>query len=258
MNKEEFLKKIEKMKDECLNLKFEDNNYYSGNEVYTKASSDLIAWLGYLEDFIRRYYGENTVPYNNFYKIDLTKFNGYNRNAFYDTTNKILGLLKLCERIAPESFDIKDNKGLLNTIFDKFHDVVRQLRKRHESRKTIDVEDEFDVQDLLHAILKIHFDDIRPEEWTPSYAGSSSRMDFLLKNEKIVIEVKKTRSGLEDKNIGKQLIEDIAKYKVHPDCKTLICFIYDPDGRISNPNGIITDLNKNDADFQVEIIIKPK
>jgi hypothetical protein len=24
-------------------------------------------------------------------------------------------------------------------------------------------------QDLLHTILKLHFDDIRPEEWTPSY-----------------------------------------------------------------------------------------
>ena len=28
------------------------------------------------------------------------------------------------------------------------------------------------------------FDDIRPEEYTPSYAGGSSRIDFLLKDEK--------------------------------------------------------------------------
>jgi hypothetical protein len=82
-------------------------------------------------------------------------------------------------------------------------------------------------------------------------------MDFLLKEQKTVIEVKMTRVGLSDKELGKQLIEDKAKYQTHQDCKTLICFVYDPEGRIINPKGIENDLNqKNDA-FQVMIIIKP-
>ena len=59
-------------------------------------------------------------------------------------------------------------------------------------------------------------------------------MDFLLKKEKIVVEVKMTRRGLADKEVGDQLIVDIERYKKHPDCNTLICFIYDPDGRIMN------------------------
>ena len=48
---------------------------------------------------------------------------------------------------------------------------------------------------LLHNYTDfiLYFDDIRAEEWTPSYAGKCARVDFLLKNEKIVIEVKKTR-----------------------------------------------------------------
>jgi hypothetical protein len=37
---------------------------------------------------------------------------------------------------------------------------------------------------------------VRREEWTPSYAGGSAKADFLLKEEGIVIEVKKTRQGL--------------------------------------------------------------
>ena len=114
------------------------------------------------------------------------------------------------------------------------------------------------MQDLLHCLLKINFTDIRKEEWTPSYAGSASRMDFLLKKEKTVIEVKMTRKGLSDKELGKQLIEDKNKYKAHPDCNKLICFTYDPEGRISNPNGIQNDLNENDSEFKVEIIIKPE
>ncbi|MCM1235590.1 MAG: hypothetical protein NC489_36285, partial [Ruminococcus flavefaciens] len=132
----------------------------------------------------------------------------------------------------------------LNIIFSSFHKVVRQLRYRHSNRSALEIKDEYDVQDLLHALLKLYFDDIRPEEWTPSYAGSSSRVDFLLKNEKLVIEVKKTREGLEDKELGEQLIIDIDKYKAHPDCEKLVCFVYDPEERIHNPVGIMNDLNK--------------
>ena len=56
---------------------------------------------------------------------------------------------------------------------------------------------------------QLHFDDIRPEEWTPSYAGSSARMDFLLKKEQIVLEIKKTRKGLVAKEAGEQLIVEL-------------------------------------------------
>ncbi|MEI6002257.1 hypothetical protein H3V53_35580 [Paraburkholderia bengalensis] len=35
--------------------------------------------------------------------------------------------------------------------------------------------DEYDVQDLLHGVLHLEFDDIRPEEWCPSYAGTGTR-----------------------------------------------------------------------------------
>ena len=85
---------------------------------------------------------------------------------------------------------------VIKQICTRFHLVARQLRKRHDDRSTLDISDEYDVQDLLHSLLCLFFDDIRSEEGTPSYAGQSSRMDFLLKNESIVIEVKKTRQGL--------------------------------------------------------------
>ena len=95
------------------------------------------------------------------------------------------------------SFDVSsDTLGVLLTVFNKFHRVARQIMIRHNDRATIEISDEYDVQDLLHAILIIHFDDIRDEEWTPSYAGGSVQTEILLKNEKIVIEVKKTRYSL--------------------------------------------------------------
>lgn len=140
----------------------------------------------------------------------------------------------------------------------RFHLVARQLRDRYSDRPTLDIADEYDVQNLLHALLRLFFDDIRTEEWTPSYAGGASRMDFFLKQEKTVIEAKKTRSGLSARELGNQLIEDIARYKAHPDCRTLCCFIYDPDGRISNPHGLEHDLNRTEDGFTVRVIIAPQ
>mgnify|MGYP007011827064 CR=1 FL=1 len=134
--------------------------------------------------------------------------------------------------------------GKIKIIISRFHQVARQLRARYSDRPTIEIEDEYDVQDLFHGLLRLYFDDIRAEEYTPSYAGSASRVDFLLKKEKIVIEIKKTRKSLGAKELGEQLIIDSQRYQSHPNCGQLICFVYDPEGRVANPRGIENDLTK--------------
>ena len=145
----------------------------------------------------------------------------------------------------------------MTSLFNNFHTCTRQLKRRHDNRPTLEIIDEYDVQDLLHALLRLHFEDVRPEEWTPSYAGNSNRMDFLLSNEEIAIEVKMTRKGLEDKNIGEQLIVDITKYQKHPRCKTLYCFIFDPEGKIRNPRGLEQDLEKCSTALNIKVYIRP-
>jgi hypothetical protein len=146
----------------------------------------------------------------------------------------------------------------LERIFSNFHNVVRRLRNRHASRETLDITDEYDVQDLLHSLLILFFNDIRAEEVTPSYAGKSARIDFLLKKERVAVEVKMTRKGLGDKEIGDQLLVDIERYKEHQDCSTLVCFVYDPDGRINNPNGLISDLQKQSKEkLNIVVFINP-
>jgi hypothetical protein len=107
-------------------------------------------------------------------------------------------------------------------------------------------------------LLRIFFEDVRDEEWTPSYAGGASRMDFLLPDEQTVLEVKKTRNGLGSKEIGDQLLIDIAKYQQHPKCKRLICFVYDPDGRVTNARGLEKDLSRKHDDLRVEVLVCPR
>jgi len=150
-----------------------------------------------------------------------------------------------------------DPMEIVRNIGHRFHTVSRQLLKRYSSRPTIEIRDEYDVQDLLHALLLIHFDDVRPEEWTPSYAGKNSRIDFLLKAEKILVEVKHTRKNLQDSKVGEELIIDSQRYRTHKDCEKLFCFVYDPGEFLSNPRGLEADLSEKGPEFEIEVLVVP-
>lgn len=183
------------------------------------------------------------------------------KSAYQGTANAGIGILKATkEDIAAGNLDEPPEQSpllLIEQICSRFHLVARQLRSRYGGRATLDVQDEYDVQDLMHALLCLHFSDVRPEEYTPSYAGKASRMDFLLKQESIVIELKMTRPGLGPKELSTQLIEDIERYKTHPDCRALVCFAYDPGGLIPNPRGIESDLKRDAGPFPVRVLIRP-
>lgn len=216
-------------------------------------SGAFAAWKSQCINFLETRFS-NTAYFRNFYEEVALPFK--------ESVNMGIGILEsLKEDIESSSIPlvIPEQKPLDHVciLCNRFHLVARQMRSRHDGRVTLDVQDEYDVQDLFHALLHLYFEDIRPEEWTPSYAGASSRMDFLLKKEQIVIELKKTRKGLGAKEVGEQLIVDIEKYKTHPDCKILLCFVYDPEGIVANPSGIENDLSGDHENLQVVVMIRP-
>lgn len=143
----------------------------------------------------------------------------------------------------------------LEALLRRFHRVAHQLTQRQENRQTLIIKDEYDVQDLLHALLLVLFDDIRSEDPVPNHAGKASRIDFLLKKEKIVIETKMTSETLRDAKIGEQLIIDINRYQAHPDCQTLICFVYDPGHHLKNPEALENDLSGRQNDLTVKVLV---
>ncbi len=136
-----------------------------------------------------------------------------------------------------------DSVRTVATIGQRFLDVSRQLERRHGGRTTIQVNDEYDSQDLLHGLLRVFFDDIRREEWSPSYAGAASRIDFLIPRYKLSIELKFSRASMTSKDLGEELIIDIAKYRAHPDVRHLVCLVFDQTGQLQNPRGIERDLS---------------
>jgi len=187
----------------------------------------------------------------------------YHKTSFYNhglsdlsdaALNEICKIpwVKASKKIPKELFS---DTTIIHKLLRNFHKMVRQLKHRHNDRDAFLINDEYDVQDFLHVILRGLFEDIRPEEYTPSYAGGSSRMDFLLKKEQIVIETKIASLSLKDKQVGEQLLIDIARYQSHPDCKQLICFVYDPLSNLKNPTGLETDLSKKHGELNVKVIV---
>ena len=151
-----------------------------------------------------------------------------------------------------------DPVELVKTLCCRFHSVARQLRLRGEYRATLSVEDELDAQDLLHALLRIQFENIDTDEWTPSYSSGEPRTTLLLNDSRLAVIVKKTRPGLNAKDLSDQLQIDAERYRSHGRCTTLLCFMYDPEGRIGNPRGLEASLTSVSKSFVIDVLVAPK
>jgi hypothetical protein len=125
-------------------------------------------------------------------------------------------------------------KGLRRAMYPLTH--------RRKSLTTLAFDNEYDVQDLLHVLLRPWVKDIRPEEYTPSYAGKSTRMDFLLPEHATVVELKFVRDALHAKTVGQELQIDIGHYRQHPQCQRLWCVVFDPRQNLVNGEGMRRDL----------------
>jgi len=214
----------------------------------------FMRWRSRCNHFLQTIYPETYYAEN--FKKEIV-------NNKRETIQKGLGILKgFKDDFEQQHFSIREvEKKPIEYIYqicNRFDRVVRALGDT-SSRSSVDVkiENEYDVQSVLKALLQIFFEDVRDEEQTPSYAGTSSRVDFLLKQEKIVIEVKMTRESLTTKELTKQLIIDKESYKSHQDCDLLVCFVYDPEHRISNP-AALKELNQEGQRPIVEVIVRPE
>lgn len=164
--------------------------------------------------------------------------------------------------------DREDAIQLVVKLCRNFPLFARQLQQRRKDikgkkpkerlpRPTITMKDEYDVQDSLYAILRLFFDDVRAEPWTPEYGANQNRIDFVLPQFKIAIEVKHTRDKLTQRDVTDQLIIDERYYRRHESCSSLICFVYDPELRLKNPVALENDLAKDEDDFNVVVIVSP-
>ena len=144
---------------------------------------------------------------------------------------------------APQSMFPKDVEQLLEQLIKGLPRAMFPLKYRRKDLPVVEFDNEYDVQSLFHTLLRPWIKDIRVEEYTPSYAGTSTRIDFLCAAYNIVIEIKFVRDARHGRNIGDELIIDIAHYSTHPNCSQLWIVIFDPHNFIPNSEGLIVDLD---------------
>jgi hypothetical protein len=135
----------------------------------------------------------------------------------------------------------------------EFLDTLRNCANPNVPRPTIT--NERDLQHLVHALLRMLYDDVRPEDYVPEHAGARSRVDFLLRDVGVLVETKMTREGLEDRRVGEELLIDWGRYQRHPDCRGIFALIYDPDRRIRNVTGLESDLSNESGPLWTRVIV---
>jgi hypothetical protein len=136
--------------------------------------------------------------------------------------------------------------------------AARVLRVRSRvGRTALPLTDEYDLQDLTDFTLRLLYRDVRPEEYTPSYGGRSSRTDFLVKEARAAIEVKVTRSGRAERQISPEIIVDQAAYSTHPDVDNLVAVVYDLEGTFTNAAGFERDLSGVRDGLSSRVVVVP-
>ncbi len=142
------------------------------------------------------------------------------------------------------------------SLGERFLYVERELVHRHAGRSTITIKDEYDAQDLLRALLAIFFDDVRPEDFTPEYAGASSRIDFVIPEYELAVELKFARDSLDKKKLGEELLVDRQRYDQRKDVRHLVCLVFDHKGYLRNPRGIERDLNQEASSDSFAVTVR--
>ncbi len=172
------------------------------------------------------------------------------------------GMIAHVDKLAPFLFPSSKNAnpgavGCLKTVCGRLHIFAREMIAKHgKGSSAFAINNEYDLQIMLRGLLRFHFDNVLAEESTPSYLEHSSKIDFLLPDLQIGVEAKLASAKLGLGEIGKQLNDDIIRYRAHPDCKTLVCLIYDPQEIINNPRGAETQLQvQSTPELAVEAVI---
>lgn len=228
---------------------YKKDHYTDGPIMDIVKGPEYAAWVSKSERFLLQNFPDDPQT-NRFIEIG-EKANGNMVHSF----EELRGIL-----LAFNAIPVKQQKTSIDSIIQdicvNFHRCIRSLKDRYSGRGTLEVKDEYDVQDLLRSVLKLFVSDVREEDWVPKYAGGSTRTDFNLPEYKTFIETKMTRNGLSDKEVGEQLTTDILHYK--SSCKRLICFIYDPEGRLKNPDGLKRDLENSQVEgLEVKVYVAP-
>lgn len=177
----------------------------------------------------------------------------FSKQAVKKTTYKnlsakdmIIGMLENFENAVIKIIDPKERYG------------GKTSNPKKQPKTVIKIEDEYDVQDLLYVSFKSVFPTMKYENPLAKFGGKSTRLDFVLMEEGIIIEVKQIKeSEKNDSKFTDQLKIDIESYHLLDYLTDLIFYIYAPNAiqDIDNFEELQGERNVKGKIFNVKIII---
>ncbi len=146
----------------------------------------------------------------------------------------------------------------LETLLRRLPRVVRELRSRHEERPPFWTADVHDLEDLLRALLPLHFDDVRLLRRTPTYAAGI-RTDVLLASpdggRTIALTPKWATAELTESRLTAQWNEDVSYHEAQRDCGVLVGLVYDPEARLPDSSSIEIAWARPQGDLELHCVV---
>ena len=119
------------------------------------------------------------------------------------------------------------NEQLVTLICERLPVAAKVLSNRRAKKPSFKLNDEYDVQDLLHALVRAHIKFSVQEDPIGKLAGTkSSRADISIEDIGVLIEVKFVRSPDDQAAFLRQFSEDLMLYSKWAPLKTLLYVIY--------------------------------
>jgi len=232
------------------------------------SNQELVRLLNLALHILKEYFGINSVAYSEMEKLN-DEFSGLAKDF---VLSRYVGILEAVKD-GIHSGLIRINKNNQSTANTSIEMVINTLtnfnaganrllsRSRADKKgKCYAIDDEYDVQDLLYAMLKPLIPDLNDENPTPKTAGDSGRVDLCSNQHNFIIEIKHAKSSDRLNRISQECRERIIKYKDYPNLKWMIFFIYDPSHFIADRHNFQTDFSAkqftwNEKKFQIKAII---
>lgn len=131
------------------------------------------------------------------------------------------------------------------------------IRNRRKGKSPYQINDEYDVHDLLLYTLRAYYEGVIDEDPLSKVADSrSGKLDIGLPELGILIEIKYSRSAADQRRFVEEISEDLVFYPKWPHLKTLIFYVYNS-RVLKNPEALAEFAGHHErgaCEFEVEVI----
>lgn len=153
-----------------------------------------------------------------------------------------------------------DQSSILESIvcmLQNFSNAIKKITTNRYNKKVgIEINQEYDVQDILFSYFKFYFNDAVRENPLKKRAGYNSIIDICFPERKIYIEIKMLKqTDNNEKNIIEQLKKDMFDYN-QSDVENLLIFIYDPFKKINDRDNFRDFETSNNYNYACKVIIQ--